>query len=277
MDHIGILLKWLYPLSYDVNTIHNILRGFGRIALPLFIFMIVEGVIHTKSFKKYILRLGIIAFIISLGILLITTIKMPYDISSIKGMGNIFIDLLLLAITIYLLKQQNLKLKFLILLPLALSIASFCVKCYETETNNAVYWYPYCLYLQYDWYSLLLGVGFYFSYKLGDLYLNNYSSQSGIDRSIFKENGIERMTVNIISVLMMIAVSLFYFSFSYIWPKGIYWDATSQFTAIFSGALILFYNGKRGYNAKWFKYFSYAYYPISLILIFIIYIAIGGK
>lgn len=276
LDHVGLLLKWLYPTSYDINIIHNILRGFGRIALPLFIFMIVEGVLHTKSIKKYMLRLGIIALIISIGILVITKVNISADISSIKGMGNIFLDLLLTALTIYLLKQPNNYKKLFILLPIAISIISFCIKCYETETHNLVYWYPYWLYMQYDWYSILLGVGFFYSYKLADSYLSHYSNQSGIEVSVLEENGIKRGATNIIGVLLMIGASLLLYAFAYIWPKGIYWDATAQFTAIFSGAFLLFYSGKRGYNAKWFKYFSYAYYPLSLIIIFIIYICIGG-
>lgn len=276
MDHVGMLLKWLYPTSYNINIWHNILRGFGRIALPLFIFMIVEGVIHTKSFKKYILKLGTIALVISIGILLITTIKTPYDITPIKGMGNIFIDLSLVAITIYLLNQKDNIKKIFILLPIAISVISFCIKCYETETHNSVYWYPYCLYMQYDWYSLALGIGFFYSYKLAGYYLNNYSKQSGINESLLKESNLYRSCTNIISVLLLIFISLILYLFVYIWPSGVYWDSISQFTAVFSGALILFYNGKRGYNAKWFKCFSYAYYPLSLIVVFILYVLLGG-
>ena len=40
-----------------------ILRGIGRLAFPIFAFMIVEGYFHTKDIKKYISRLFIFALI----------------------------------------------------------------------------------------------------------------------------------------------------------------------------------------------------------------------
>ena len=57
IDHIGACLDF---------RVFFIFRLIGRIALPLFVFMIVEGVLHTKNFKKYALRLGIMAALISL-------------------------------------------------------------------------------------------------------------------------------------------------------------------------------------------------------------------
>lgn len=53
LDHIGAIL---YP---DLI----ILRIIGRIAFPLFAFLIVEGYFHTKNINKYLIRLGIFALI----------------------------------------------------------------------------------------------------------------------------------------------------------------------------------------------------------------------
>jgi len=62
IDHVGYMLE---PMTVGV-----VFRYIGRLALPLFVFMIVEGAIHTKNFKKYALRLGVMAGFISLAILL---------------------------------------------------------------------------------------------------------------------------------------------------------------------------------------------------------------
>ena len=40
--------------------------------------------------------------------------------------------------------------------------------------------------------------------------------------------------------------------------------------SIFGFIFILFYNGKLGYNKKWFKYGSYLYYPLHLIILFLL-------
>ena len=55
IDHIGFFL--INPPLYFV------FRCIGRIAFPLFCFMIAEGFTHTKSIKNYILRLSLLAII----------------------------------------------------------------------------------------------------------------------------------------------------------------------------------------------------------------------
>lgn len=53
IDHIG---SKLYPEL-------DFLRFIGRIAFPLYAFMIVEGVLKTKDIKKYLLKLGGLALV----------------------------------------------------------------------------------------------------------------------------------------------------------------------------------------------------------------------
>lgn len=50
LDHVGV---WLVP----PGTFNLVLRCLGRIAFPLFAFMIAEGCRHTRDVKKYWLRL----------------------------------------------------------------------------------------------------------------------------------------------------------------------------------------------------------------------------
>ena len=87
VDHIGVFLHQK-GLSGDFATI---LRIFGRLAFPLFIFLLVEGIRHTRSIAKYFLRLGILAFVFFLG-QLFYYIFISKDMS---GMTSPVIDLLL--------------------------------------------------------------------------------------------------------------------------------------------------------------------------------------
>ena len=72
IDHIGaaVIEKIMYSDITLSNRTLNILahiddglRGVGRLAFPIFVFMIVEGYTHTSNWKKYLLRLSIFALI----------------------------------------------------------------------------------------------------------------------------------------------------------------------------------------------------------------------
>ena len=276
LDHLGMYFAMQYPLNQTMIELSNVFRILGRLALPLFIFLIAEGVRHTKNFNKYMLKLGIIGSIISIVFILFTFTNLFPGATPIYRNGNIFIDLILTATAIYCLKHPNKKVKLLTLLPLIYSIVSFVVKGVEVGNTIEIHWFPYFLNMQYDWVSVLLGLGFYFSYKFSDIFIEYLEEKSGISKDIWIENGSYRFVTNLFFILVNVVVITAQFTFIYLWPKGVYWDAGIQLYAILSGALLLFYSGKRGYNAKWFQIGTYIYYPLHILIIAIIFIIQNG-
>ncbi len=57
IDHIGAMFIPRYTDTYLV------FRSVGRLAFPIFVFLIVEGFHHTRNVKKYLIRLGIFAMV----------------------------------------------------------------------------------------------------------------------------------------------------------------------------------------------------------------------
>ena len=276
LDHTGLLLQVLYQENETVLIVARVLRTFGRFALPLFAFNIVEGVKHTSSFKKYILRISSLALIVSVFFIVLEYAHISPTGNHLLRAGNIYLDLALLAFAIWAIKHENKWMRLLTLLPLAFSILSFIVKCVETESNIDILWFPSFLTMQYDWFTIVLGIGFYFTTYIADSYISMMQDKTGMDKSIWEANENYQILTNILCVFVLFVVSVFHYLFIYMWPGGVFWDAGTQFYAIFSGAFILLYSGLKGYNAKWFQIGTYLYYPLHIVVLILVYVIVTG-
>ena len=263
IDHIGVVLEMNVGENFWLATTF---RYIGRLALPLFCFMIVEGVIHTKKFGNYMLRLGIMATAISIAIVVI---EYGFEGMSMRNDGNIFIDLLLGALCVYLLRRKEWYFKALSIIPFAISVLSFIVTCVEFHDKSFIHWYPFFLRCQYHLYSVGMMVLFYVAHIFKNLFLQKYSDNSGIPVESLKDTYVERYALNIFSFGASTTATLGYFVLSLLMDSSyVFWMAGLQTFALVSGAFILLYSGKRGYNAKWFQYGSYLYYPIHILVIY---------
>ena len=260
LDHIGACL--------DFNN-SFILRLLGRLAIPLFILLTVEGTLKTSNKKKYILRIGILAVVIGIALGVLAFLSSPFD--QIGLSGNIFIDLLLVIISITILESPNKKIKWLIALPILYSIFSYVVIRLEgCGCDGIYYWFFPPLRMQAGWYALLLGLGFYAAKKYARIFINKYMPINAGDEEY--EQALSNILCAIVLIFAAICLMLANFAFGDKYAQQL--DGIQTYAAL-AGIFILLYSGKKGYNAKWFKVAYYLYYPVHLVIIGLVFFIIG--
>ena len=110
IEHIGAIL---FPSS-------EILRIIGRLAFPIFAYLLVEGFVYTKDVKKYMIRLGIFALIseVPFNLAFFGSIFAPYH-------QNVFFELFLGILMLYLMLKAPSKVNQIIILIALLLISDW--------------------------------------------------------------------------------------------------------------------------------------------------------
>ncbi|MFU8793194.1 MAG: TraX family protein [Acholeplasmataceae bacterium] len=211
IDHIGFFL-----ISSDA-PLYLTTRVIGRVAFPIFAFMIAQGFIHTKNRMNYAIRLlvfGIVVEAIFIGIYLLTSIN--YSIVPFPGGYPLSIAWSLIAGLLGLMFIHS-KNRFFYFLLLPLLIASY--------------------FLQYSFYGFIMIIIFGLSIPM--------------DKKI-----------NYVGLL-----TLFYVFYPLAFNARYEEINTIQLFAIFALGLIYLYNGQKG---KGYKYLFYIYYPLHIVILFLI-------
>ncbi len=225
LDHIGILLH------------SNVLRGIGRMAFPLFVFLICNGYIHTSNRGRYALRLA--------GFALLSQI--PFCLFLGYGLwekGNVFFTLLLALLSLWsmdtMLRRKSLR--FFAWLPPAVLVLLFYVGWLRTDYGAK---------------GILLAVVFHFIdfaalrgkllTAVGMFLSMNYSYVPALGLSLYR--GVSKNV--------------------WVWPTVSRWDIVSL-CSLFSLGLIFSYRGEKGRafpHPKLAQYSFYLFYPVHLLLL----------
>lgn len=243
IDHIGMLL---FPIN---SNIYIILRTIGRLALPLFIFMAVEGSFHSKKPYIYVLKFLILGFIIDIGELVFLN---RYD-------GNAFITLGVGTLGCVLVNRKDYYSYLAIPLAILMILADFNFFPLRMD----------CSFL-----GLFIFIGIYLGEYLPNVYFNYLGKKLNYDN-----NSLEIVKKHMLrskqNIGALCGIFIAYIAFMFLDMFNIYSFLVTNllpFRIVSYGCLasiiILFYNGKPGYSNKFLNWGFYFYYPLHLCILY---------
>lgn len=235
LDHIGFYFE-----SYIPYGLYVVLRILGRMSYPLFLFCMTQGYRHTRSRKKYLLRLYFGSLFMT-GFILFVDTAFPVD-----GMGygyhNIFLSLFLAGILISTIETfQKDRKKGLIM--------AGCIFASQLLYHIAPMFFPILRHCSGD---IRTGI-------MPNLALNEYGLLFIILGLVMYFLWEKRDIFTVVYLLFCIA------QYSDEALNGESPGLPVQWFMVLALPLILRYNGKRGRS---FKYFFYIFYPAHTFLLF---------
>ena len=202
----------------------------GRVAFPIFAFMAVEGYFHTRSFKKYILRMLLFAVLSEIPFDLMYGGTWFYPVHQ-----NVLWTFLLSLLGVWLMEQVRKKgktwmylLVCVLVVPAGLVLGTLCMVDYYGAGVLTVFVF-YFLHGRKWW--CFLG-------QLAALYWLNVELLGGL----------------------MYPVQLF----------GMEFELCQQGLALLALIPIWLYRGRQGYRSKPFQYLCYAFYPVHMLLLVVV-------
>lgn len=251
LDHIYYMFAGSFPIPYLFTVL-------GRMAAPLFIFMVANGMHHTTNPLRYMGRLYVGSLVVACGNFFISShFEHP---TGAQLFGNIFATLFLICYIIYIAREikttarqkhtaKTIALTLLLLVPFVSNIALFALMG-ATQPVAPIMLYaistliPSAFFVEGGLVWIILGVGLYLTF------------------------GSKRNTAIFYLVFCALYLAI---TMAGMDPVE-YFIANDQWMMVFALPLMLAYNGQRGRSMKWF---FYAYYPIHLYALYFLAIALG--
>ncbi len=245
IDHIGYYFQENMP-----SIIYVILRIIGRISMPLFAYLIVQGFFYTKDLKKYITRVFSLALITQVAIFVVSIFDATPERLSVNVQLNILFSYTLSLITLWVIHEKNIIQKFTY-------NQNLFLKVFMILTIIGIYVF---IPIDYGIYVPLLIVMLYFIEKLKvTIYLekNNYNmSMKKVITSFISERNIKIGYIALILIALLIIIIES--------KNSMYWYM------LLSIIPISLYNGERGIKSKKIRWAFYSVFPIQHFLLYLL-------
>ncbi len=235
IDHIGVYFVSLIP-----NNIYIIFRLIGRMAMPLFVFSLVQGYLHTRNLRNYILRISIVAVITQLCIYLISIVNKIYFTNYSTYMADFLNILFSFALSLIFIKAIDFTKKYV---ENVNKYINFILRVLTIFLVITTYIF---IDIDYRYIVLILSVNFFIFEKL---------------KQSFK-NETKNLIYTSLEALIMLSVVSFY--------------NIIECFCIFDVILVFLYNGKKKNKYDLSKKFSYSFFPVHHSILYVLAMILGG-
>jgi len=228
IDHLGAVFPQHFGFEF---------RVVGRVAFPIYVYLVAEGFRHTKSPLKFLLRLGAFALISEPFFdMAIRRAQLPWGVDFLNN-TNIFYTLFLGGAAIYALQLVRTKLTPVIenIAADILSIAPLIVCMWIAETVLTSDYGAY-------------GVAFIFLMYVIKPPKLRLAAMAVL--CVYQHQNLVRQLVNYL-----------FFDGTFLAPTVFFMMIPATLVTV---VLVAFYNGRRGPSFKWFFYASY---PVHLLIL----------
>jgi len=245
VDHIALFFLSPTSLAYAV------MRGFGRLAFPLFAFMAVEGTFKSHNNLIYALKLLILGAVIDVTMVLID--------NGAYYTGNSMMELGLGVLGLSLITKKKWY-SVLAIIPFTIMVlADFS-------------FFP--IRVEYGTLGLIMMLTFFIGKLLTNYYFDSISSKLHCDyKMVIGVNKVQTIS-NVFSISMLVFTYLVFFMLWSFFPElGIFTNFFSfqiEQYGILASVIILFYSGRQGFNNKIVNWAFYIYYPLHMIVLALI-------
>ncbi len=241
IDHVGAAIGTtcvdgkLYLSGLIPEDTYNLLRCIGRLAFPIYCYLIVEGYYHTRSLKKYGTRLFVFSIISQVPFSL-AFLKSPTDFSDL----NVYFTLLFGLICVYLVDVA--KKKYAECKNNGTSAALYIVGCPIAVILIMVF--SIFIHTDYSAFGIMLILLFYFF-------------RTDKEKSLTDAKNAHKF------IWLFISFGLVTYVFS----------NTVEMLGLLALLPIGLHNNKKGPSMK---YVFYAYYPVHLLILYLIFKQLHG-
>ena len=243
--------------TFTVNrTFNDVLGIVGRIAAPLFLFMVVEGLRHTRGKPKYIFRLYIAGVVIEIANRIIQKLSGTAERFDNTLPMLFYTALFAFCIEYIVNNRSKIKAVFIASCGLIIPFLFYIIHVILQENDFSKIWnivsifFPSPLSVSYSILFVIMGVAWYF--------INNKVINCVI-------LGLLSVACKLIPATVFFAVPTVWLSPVFISTFGLF--VNDQWCMCLAIPFILLYNGEKGHSLK---YMFYIYYPLHVYVLFFI-------